>query len=265
MCFPLDDVKQAIASLPEEYVGVSSQVEETLQINLERCPQRVEKFFKKNPSARLSDYACLIAKTLQQDGEYINRLEKNDSEAWKELFERQCKAAHRRLLTDGLDSDDAMQRAEDIAQQACEQMRRKRYPRDVPFLWWSKKVGRNEYLQERSRGGDVLDKPNKLESIESDYDEESAELATSVGIEPHQIEKQIYTVGNDIRDAIVYISVEKQRQLLEFDLLDYTNEEISHNMKQSVPSIYSLRHRARKSLKAILCEWAERGRLAEVY
>lgn len=259
MCFLLEDVKQAIASLPEEYVGVSPQVEETLQINLEKCPRRIERFFKKNPTARLSDYACLIAKTLQQDGEYINRLEKNDGQAWKELFECQRKIARRRLRADGLNGDDALQRAEDIAQRTCEKIRRKRYPRDVPFPWWYKKVGRNVYLQERTRGGDVLDKPNQLEPIESDYDEESVELAASVGIEPHQIEKQIYNTSNVIRDAIAYISVEKQRQLLELDLLDYTSEEISHTMNQSVSSIYSLRHRARKSLKAILCEQGEAG------
>lgn len=265
MCFVLDDVKQAIASLPEEYIGVRLQVAEALQINLESCPRRVEKFFKKNPTARLSDYACLIAKTLQQDGEYINRLERDDNEAWKELFERQRKVAYGKLRADGWSRDAASQRADDIAQRACEKMRRKRYPRDVPFPWWSKKVGRNEYLQEYTRGNDVLDKPNQLEPFESSYDEESVNLTASVGVEPHQLEKQIDTIGDIIRDAINYIAVEKQRRLLELDLLDYTTEEISQIMKQSVRSIYSLRHRAIKSLKAILYEWAEQGRLAEVY
>ena len=217
MCSALD-VKQAIASLPKEYVGVSPQVEEALQINLKEYSHRVNDFFKKNPDARLGDYACLIAKAIQQDGEYINRLEKNDDEAWQELYEHQRRRALDNLRGDRLNREDARQLAEDIAQRACEKMKRKRYPRDVPFAWWSKKVLRNEYLQERTRGGDVLDKPNRLESLESDYDDESVKLAARRGIEPHQVEKQIYTDGDIIREAITCIPGKKQRQLLELDL-----------------------------------------------
>jgi RNA polymerase sigma factor (sigma-70 family) len=240
------DLEAALAGLDQARYGhllpaVRTRVLENLRSG--RAARVLDRRF--DPPA-LASYVQKVADTLQAESGRLRALAGADDEAWQSLHQLLCNRAYQLLLGRGVSQAEASERAHDFAQETCLAIYQGRYPADVPYTAWARRVLTNIVYQVLYRRPDLLD-DRQCARLTVDSDEAGGvpEPEDPDALAPRQPVEDRAVVER----AIDSLPCASQREVLRLDLAGCSDVEIAARTGRSVQAVYNLRHRAVRTLR----------------
>lgn len=202
------------------------------------------------PEPELKDYGRRVAKHYWVEHARVAGLEAGEREHWQALREL-LRVYTQHILRKRTDLCYVRCRelAEEYAQEACHQIFEARYPFDVPFEAWSKRIALNCILKRQQRSRDLLDQGTFIQT-----DVESPILSLFVDLSFSEYNPFEYVDWRLILlDAIEQLSSEAQRRVILLGFFyGWSDEDLSKDLDRSRQAVYNLRDRALKALHSIL-------------
>jgi RNA polymerase sigma factor (sigma-70 family) len=150
------------------------------------------------------------------------------------------------------DGTDAWEEALNFAQETCLIIFEQRYPFDVSFEVWATKILKNLILARYTRGKDILDRRQRLESLDAETSEGGDSLQevtpdTRSLVPFEKIENQTLLLN-----AMAQLSPIQRQVIQDTFLRELDDAQIARRLGKSKQAVYNLRHRALARLQQIL-------------
>jgi len=201
----------------------------------------------------LADYIDLVLLQFSREHERLALLEKDDSAEWQRLDKL---LAHRawRIVRHFRDGTDAWEEALNFAQETCLIIFEQRYPFDVSLEVWATKILKNLILARYTRSKDILDRRQRLESLDAETSEAGDSLQevtpdTRSLVPFEKIENQTLLLN-----AMAQLSPTQRQVIRDTFLRELDDAQIARRLGKSKQAVYNLRHRALARLQKILTQ-----------
>jgi len=199
----------------------------------------------------LAGYIDHVLLYYSHEHERIELLEKGNPAEWEQLrlllAHRACQMVHH--FRDGTD---AWEEALNFAQETCLIIFEQRYPFDVSLEVWATKILKNLILARYTRGKDILDRRQRLESLDAETSEAGDSLQevtpdTRSLVPFEKIENQTLLLN-----AMAQLSPIQRQVIQDTFLRELDDAQIARRLGKSKQAVYNLRHRALARLQKIL-------------
>ena len=185
--------------------------------------------------------------------ERIERLTSNYSPEWEMLREQLLHCAHRMLQKKGLRSSYARDKAEDVAQQACERIYVSFFPYDVVFDQWASTILRNLINYTLHRSQDILDRQLHIVSIDDlEMSEDFISVKPTQQLTQPDLAQQLETREwlYSLFDALGNMQSQNRQAVVVYTyLVGVPDEEIADLLGRRKSAVQTLRHRALQQLR----------------
>ncbi len=199
-----------------------------------------------------SQYLDLLIQRWCLESERVRRLADDDEAEWMRLYGTLAHLAARMLRRYPVHS--AANEATDLAQRACERIRKSFYPCDVPFNAWATTILKNLVL-EPSRSGDALDEAHDpVDTTDPALDMEGERAAPAAQLPDERVHRDFDQVEDrDLLDHALQELSPLRRQVIELTYFqDWSDLQIARQLGKNKGAIQTLRHRALGQLAYLL-------------
>jgi RNA polymerase sigma factor (sigma-70 family) len=198
-------------------------------------------------------YAERVTKIYCTEHERVEKLTSNCSSEWERLQTQLFHCACRMLQQKGLRSSYARDKAEDVAQQACERIYVSFFPYDVVFDQWANTILKNLINYTLYRSQDILDRQPHIVSID-DLEMPEDVIRAKPALQPtrpdptqqletherlHALFEALENMQSQNRQAVVVYTY----------LVGMPDEEIADMLGRRKSAVQTLRHRALQQLR----------------
>lgn len=254
---PQTEHPSRMALSPDELAFVWLVVEKNI------ASGRVRRFCGEHHEAKLPGYIDRVITTFSQEQERVLRLAAADETEWQDLKHSLTQAAGRLLHHLGLETATIEQLAAEYAHDTCEILFRSRYPFDVPFFAWARRILTNRIYRDFTRSRDVWYRERHMSSLdELAYTEADVVMAhetvadTGAVIAMERVELQDWMMWGINR----LVSPDQRAVLIATYFLDMSDRDIARRLGKTKNAVHVLRHRGLASLsKHLNLELSQRG------
>ena len=221
-----------------------------------RALRVMEQYFSCTPEG-WEQYQRRVLYTFQCEHVRYDALHEGDMAAWETLTRQLTLAAQRMLQRSGMCSQYARDQATELSQQACEHIFAATYPWDISFDLWARTIVRNVFLQRCTRSRDLMDRgPFAPEELEL---EDLCEHAGPRGAAANHNQAELgtyesYSDAGELIAAIEQMQSQQRRDVILYTFFEeLSDEEIAEAIGKSRSAVQTLRHRALRQLRMLLC------------
>ncbi len=201
-------------------------------------------------------YQQRVIHAFQSENARYDALHEGNMDAWQILAYQLAQAAQRMLLHSGACSQYARDQADELSQQACEQIYAALYPWDIPFDLWCRTVVRNIFLQRCTRSHDLMDREIFAGDAMDFEDVQACPSTTGSAAYNNYTEAASYQGcmdANELIGAIKQMQSQQRRAVIMYTYYEeLSDKEIAKAIGKSCSAVQTLRHRALRQLRALL-------------